>query len=67
MAEEWRDIEGYDDYEISNMGRVWSSKNRKHLSLIDNTKQRTDNTSGVKGVCWDNRGSNRRNLQRSKQ
>ena len=66
MAEEWRDIEGYDDYKISNMGRVWSSKNRKYLSLIDhnahNTKQRTDNTSGVKGVCWDNRGSNRRNL-----
>lgn len=137
MEEEWKDIDGYDDYMISNFGNVWSKKNEKSLKLINhngnngmvykkvdlmkgnirqqgkliqvlvanafilkptdgkkyevdhingntldnrlinlrwvthrenahNCKQRTDNTSGVKGVCWDKRGSNVRNPNRSK-
>eukprot|EP00662_Eupelagonemidae_sp_cell21_P036402 gene36402-15539_t len=31
-----------------------------------NCKQRTDNKSGAKGVCWDKRGSNVRHPERSK-
>ena len=31
MEEEWKDIDGYDDYMISNFGNVWSKKNEKSL------------------------------------
>lgn len=29
--ETWKDIQGYSDYQISNLGRVWSTKSQRHL------------------------------------
>ena len=33
MAEEWKDIEGFPGYRISNSGRVWSKKLRRCLNI----------------------------------
>ena len=36
QEEQWRVIEGYENYMVSNMGNVWSITNKKRLSPIDN-------------------------------
>ena len=33
MLEEWRDIEGFPGYKVSNMGRVWSDKRNRDMKL----------------------------------
>lgn len=37
MIEEWRTIEGYEDYQVSNLGRVKSSKYKTEKTIIPNS------------------------------
>lgn len=32
MQEEWREIEGWPDYQVSNLGRIWSNKRNRPLN-----------------------------------
>ena len=36
--EVWKDIKGYPNYQISNMGRVWSKTSQRYLSQSKNNK-----------------------------
>lgn len=38
LFEVWKPIQGFDDYEVSSEGRVWSKKTNRFLSISDNGK-----------------------------
>ena len=47
MIEEWKTIKGWEDYQISNLGNVWSKKRKMQLKL-------SSNLDGYQRICLHN-------------